>query len=828
MARLFELSMDAPATLETLRARHELLERLSRIQRSISHGAPLDEVFAAIAAGAAELLGDPVAGLRLVDEHDPTTMLLVASTGLTRKQISTVRRGSVGEGAGGRAILEGRVVVVEDYPTTVGGITRFGEFGVQNALAAPVRVNGSVVGSLTVASFETGRRYDLAEQEILSALAEHAGLALLDVSLIDQRERTVERNSEERFQALIRNSSDLIAIVDAEGAIGFATPSVGRVLGVSPEKLIGSTLLAHVHPADRRRAATLLRAAADRPGTMPPSDWRLVPSGKQFEPRRWMHVEVVATNLIEHPSVSGIVLNARDVTERILAEKERRERDAQYRQIVDSTHDGVWMIDRDDRTIFANDALARMLGRTPEEMAGRRPTEFMSADQTDIVRAAMSRRREGISERYEATLRRADGSPLHLAISATPIFEDDCFTGSLALCSDITELVEARGDNAKLEGRLHHAQELEMLGRLAGHVAHDFNQVLAVILGYADLLRARVGDQPTREDLGRIAEAAEHGAALSRQLVMFSRRDEGDPEVLDLAEVARATVRLVASTAPPGVTLEACADDSLPVCIDPTKLRQVLMNLIDNAFDAMPDGGRVVLATREVVLASSRGGTSDDLPPGRYAALSITDDGTGMPADVMARALEPAFTTKPSGSGTGLGLAIVHGAVQGAGGQIKLRSAPSGGTMIEILLPRAVPPQRAPEAEASMDVEAPVAEATATILLVEDDASVLDLTRRVLADHGYAVIAASDGTRALAAAREHAIDLLLSDQTMPGLPGLELARQVCELRPGTPAIIMSGYVAEATAATPDGVAWLQKPFGAVALLGSVRDALKGA
>ncbi|MCW2990245.1 MAG: sensor hybrid histidine kinase [Solirubrobacterales bacterium] len=807
MTRLFEASLDAPATIESLRARHELLERLSRIQRSISHGAPLEEVFTAIAAGAAEVLGDPVAGLRLVDEDDPTTMRLVASTGLTPDQLDAVRRGAVGEGAGGRAIAENTVVVVEDYPDTSDGIAQFGEFGVQNALAAPVRVNGAVVGSLTVASFEAGRRYDVVEQEIITALAEHAGLALLDASLIDQRERTVERQGAERFHALVRHTSDLIAIVDAEGVVRFATPSVGRVLGVPTETLLGTTLLAHVHPADRPKAAALLHATAGRPGTMPPSDWRLVPAGTQFQARRWMHVEVLATNLLDLPNVEGIVINARDVTERVLAEQQRRDRDALYRQIVDSTHDGVWMTDPDDRTVFVNDALARMLGRDPAEILGRRPTEFMEAADASVVRAAMLRRRSGVSERYEASMVRADGSPLHIAISGTPMFEDGRFSGALALCGDITELVEARGAKAELEAQLRHAQELETLGRLAGHVAHDFNQVLAVIVGYSDLLRARATDERVREDLGRIAEAADHGAALARQLVMFSRRDQGAPEVLDLAEIARATARLVASTAPAGVRVQAVAGEPLPVNIDPTKLRQILMNLIDNAIDALPDGGTVELVTGEA---------------GNHVSLTVTDDGTGMPADVMARALEPAFTTKPSGSGSGLGLAIVHGAVQSAGGSIKLRSAATGGTSVEVLLPRAEGPARTaatPGADAAGDRPG------ATILLVEDDVPVLELTRRLLSEHGYAVVSAPDAERALAAAAGRRIDLLLTDQTMPGTPGLELAQQVRELRPGLPAIIMSGYVAEAGAQTPDGVGWLQKPFGAAALLGSVRDAL---
>lgn len=827
MARLFERSTGPQAARASLQARHALLDRLSRIQRSISHGAPLDEVLAAIAAGASELLNDPIAGLRLISEHDPTSMELVASEGLTREQWDQVRHGIVGEGAGGRAIVEDAVIVVEDYADT--GIARFGEFGIQNALAAPVRVKGRVVGSLTVASYAIGRRYGEVEQEILLALAEHAGLALLDASLIDDRERLAERHGEERFHALVRHASDLMAIVDEEGAMSFATPSVGHALGVAPEALLRTTLLAHVHPADRPRAARMLRAASERSGTLPAADWRLVPAGAQFAPERWRHVEVLVTNLQDHPSVRGLVVNARDVTERTRAEQERRDRDARYRQIVDNTHDGVWMTDTEDRTVFVNDALARMLGRPQEEIIGLRPADFMDAEQAQIVAAAMERRRRGVSERYELTLRRADGSPLRLIVSGTPMVEDGRFTGALALCGDITELLHTRDEMQQLEARLQQAQELSTLGRLAGHVAHDFNQVLAVILGYADLLRPRLEDERALEDLGRVTEAAAHGAELARQLVSFSRRGEGDPEVLDLAEVTRATARLVTGTAPPGVAVSApCSAEPLPVSIDPTKLRQILMNLVDNAFDAMGSGGRLTLSAAPATLAGTANEPALGLTPGEYVSLMVSDTGHGMAADVMARAFEPAFTTKPPGQGTGLGLAIVHGVVEAAGGHIGLSSRPGQGTTMEILLPRAATTAAATAATPKAPVSGSADAGNATILLVEDDASVQALTRRVLSEHGYAVVTADDAESALQATLEHEIDLLLTDQTMPGLPGIELATRVAGLRPGTPAIVMSGYLAAVAVPDDAGVAWLQKPFGADALLGAVRDALTSA
>jgi two-component system cell cycle sensor histidine kinase/response regulator CckA len=818
--------------IEVLADREGLLERLSRIQRSISHGAPLAEVFSAIALGAAELLGDPVSGLRLVDEDDPKTVRLVASVGLTDKQWDQVREGFVGQGAGGRAIAENRVVVVEDYPAAADAIAHYGQFGVQNALAAPVRVDGRVVGSLTVASFEAGRRYEALEQEILEALAEHAGLALSDASLIDRR----ERRGAQRLLALVRHSSDLILAVDPEGEISFASPSVGRALGVPAESLLGTTILAHVHPGDRPQAAVLLRAAAGRLDSMPAADWRIVPSGQQFDPKSWIHAEVLVTNLLEDPAVRGLVLNARDITDRKRAEQARRHQDARYRQIVDTTHDGVWMTDRDDRTVFVNTALARMLGWPSDQILGRTPHEFLlDAEQHAVLNAAHDRRRRGVHERYELTMRRADGSPLQLMISATPMFSDDGYTGSLALCSDITALVAARTENAELETRLRQAQELETLGRLAGHVAHDFNQVLAVILGYATLLEGRTEDEPLAEGLQQIIDAAEHGAALAKQLVAFSRRAPSDPEILDLGDFAGATARMVQATAPPGVAVRVrVGHDPLPVRVGSTPLRQILMNLIDNAFHALAAGGELVLSTSSVTIAGATRPTMG-ITPGTYAKLEVADTGAGMAPEVVARALEPAFTTKPTGMGSGLGLAIVHGAVQQAGGHVSLRSVEGRGTTVSVLLPLAQPaePELAPtlpepdvasEPAAASGKSAPPARA---ILLAEDDPAVLEITRRVLTEDGYAVTAVASAEAALEAAEGRSFDLVLTDHSMPGVSGLELAERLAASHPETPAIVMSGYVAEVADGQADHVAWLQKPFGARALRDAVRGALAG-
>ena len=418
------------------------------------------------------------------------------------------------------------------------------------------------------------------------------------------------------------------------------------------------------------------------------------------------------------------------------------------------------------------------------------------------VQQGLERRRRGVSERYELTLKHRDGSDLVTEVVATPMFAGDgSYAGSLAMFVDAAKRRRAQLARERVETRLQQTQRLESVGQLAGGIAHDFNNILAVILNAAYFVRGQLpADSPVRDDVEEIRRAAERASELTRQLLIFSRRDPVTPEVLDLNALVADVERLLRRTLGERVTLTtAPGEGELHVEADAAQLEQVVVNLVMNARDAMPDGGPIAIATRT---------------DGERVELSVTDEGVGMEPEVAARAFEPFFTTKPKGAGTGLGLATVYGTVTNAGGMTRIESAPGRGTTVRLWLPAVAPPA----------ASEPVDAAGATILLVEDEEPVRSLTRRILASSGFECLDAPGGAEALALYEEHRdrIDLLLTDCVMPGMSGPELAERIAAGGAGPPVLFMSGYADDVPGPL------IQKPFSAVSLLRSVGAALASA
>src|SRR6266550_6057633 len=383
-----------------------------------------------------------------------------------------------------------------------------------------------------------------------------------------------------------------------------------------------------------------------------------------------------------------------------------------------------------------------------------------------------------------------------------------------------------RRDRRRLEQQLLASQRLEAVGRLAGGVAHDFNNVLTAVLGSTELL---ILDTPPgaakREELDIIREAATRAQDLIRQLLAFSSRQALKPVVLDLNHLVKNVGKMLRRLIGENIQLvtEPAAElDSL--CADPGQLEQVLVNLAVNARDAMPQGGRLTIATGNFQVAE---GAAVAVPPGHYVVLRVTDTGTGMDAATMERAFEPFFTTKPKGKGTGLGLATVYGIVRQSGGHVEVESAPGAGTTFRVYLPRVEAPLDA--ARGPSPVAAPAA-GNETILVAEDERLVRVLAQKVLERAGYRVVVAVGGADALALAERHAgpIHLLLTDVVMPEMNGRELARRLAALRPGLRVLYMSGYADEAVAqhgVLDPGTAFLQKPFTPEGLAKKVRGVL---
>jgi two-component system, cell cycle sensor histidine kinase and response regulator CckA len=381
---------------------------------------------------------------------------------------------------------------------------------------------------------------------------------------------------------------------------------------------------------------------------------------------------------------------------------------------------------------------------------------------------------------------------------------------------DITE-------RKRLEEQFRQAQKLEGVGRLAGGVAHDFNNLLTVIAGYSQMtLDALPGFHPLRANVEHVLEAAQRAANLTRQLLAFSRRQPSRTETIVLNELVASIQNMLERLIGEDVSLVVRLDPAAgAICADAGHIEQVIMNLVVNARDAMPDGGKLIIETSHHVVEESYGLADSCLAPGEYAALTVSDTGTGISDEVKTHLFDPFFTTKQPGKGTGLGLSTVYGIVKQCGGSISVSSEPGRGAKFTILLPA----KEAGPREAAVSAAAPVRPGTETILLVEDEAIVRRFLRESLAQYGYRVLECSNGLEAMERARHYpaSIDLLLTDLVMPGMGGAELAEQFSACRPGVPVLCLSGY--SEVVWPPGAGSFLEKPVTPAVLLTRVRTLL---
>jgi signal transduction histidine kinase len=383
------------------------------------------------------------------------------------------------------------------------------------------------------------------------------------------------------------------------------------------------------------------------------------------------------------------------------------------------------------------------------------------------------------------------------------------------------------------EERLRQSQKMEVVGQLAGGVAHDFNNLLAVIYGNLELLDEALVDQLKLQELARVAlKAADRGASLTHQLLAYSRQQPLNPKIVDVRKLVDDLTQLMRRSLGETIEIQEQLPDSLwRIAIDPNQLESALLNLAVNARDAMPNGGKLMIEADNAILDPTYAEQQQEVAPGRYVLLAVTDTGTGMSREVAERALDPFFTTKPPGQGTGLGLSMVYGFIKQSKGHLKIYSELGQGTTVKLYLPAAAAGDEQSRVTTEQ-TDLPLAKPGEVVLVVEDDAMVLDLAVKLLARLGYRTIEAKDGPEALAlldgAGR---IDLLFTDVVLPkGMNGTVLAREVQQRRPGLKVLYMSGYTANAIVhhgVLDKGVHLLSKPFRKVELARKVRDMLDG-
>jgi PAS domain S-box-containing protein len=526
---------------------------------------------------------------------------------------------------------------------------------------------------------------------------------------------------------------------------------------------------------------------------------------------------------------------AAELAERRRTQETLRESERKYRLLVENSHDIIYTLGLDGNLTFVSPGWTALLGHPTDQIVGKSFKDFVHVEDVERCQAflqtvlGMGRPQAGIEYR----VRHVDGSWRWHSSNGAPLRDETArVVGYEGVATDVTERKTAEIARARLEEQLRASQKMEAIGSLAGGVAHDFNNLLAVILGYTTFaIDGLAEDAPLRPGLLEIKKAGERGTALTRQLLAFGGRQVLQPVPLDLNEVAAGVEGMFRRVLGEDIDLvQSLAPDLGLTLADPGQIEQVLMNLVVNARDAMPEGGRLTIATCNLDVDDEEAAHKVGVKPGCYVQIAVTDTGTGMDQRTRARMFEPFFTTKEKGKGTGLGMSTAYGIVKQSQGNIWADSEPGQGTTIKVYLPRTASPAAAMGAGRPA-VPGPSTGAE-TILLAEDDEALCGIAGSVLGTAGYTVLTAADGAEALLIGRRLGgdLDLLVTDVVMPRMNGSELARELSRTLPDLKVLYMSGYIDDTIGhrgVLDAGTHFLPKPFSAADLTRKVREVLDG-
>lgn len=530
-----------------------------------------------------------------------------------------------------------------------------------------------------------------------------------------------------------------------------------------------------------------------------------------------------------------VIEEQQGIVESLLAEVQRREEieaalkraSDEWRETFDATHDLIMLTDPSGRIIKANRAVAALLGRGFREIIGQDASTLFGAIALPPGGHPLARTLAG-GGGQEAELQFVDRG-LWMRATADPVQDGDgALRGAVFTVRDVTGRRRAEEENRDLQQQLGQMQKMDSIGRLAGGIAHDFNNMLSIVLGYGEMAKFRLDDgHPAREPLETVMNAAEKAAALTQQLLAFSRKQVLTMRVLDINQVVRQMTRMLGRIVRADIRFELRLSPGLRhVLADRSQIEQVLLNLVVNARDAMPDGGVLTIETADVVLAPNAPPPCPGIGPGAYVTLTVSDTGIGMTEDVREKVFEPFFTTKEAGKGTGLGLATVYGIVRQHGGCIGVESAPGRGASLKVSLPAT---DAAPDEEFHAEAAAAL-RGSEGILVVDDDKLVCSMVGEALASFGYRVSTAGSAAEALEILSRHGatIDLLFSDIVLPGMSGRELAERALAADPRLAVILTSGHVDDAEEqqrfSRPD-VDFLPKPLQPSRFLKAIRERL---
>jgi len=814
-------------------------ERLAALRRTELLDTPADEAFDRLTRLATALLRAPMAMLALVDSRRD---FVKSGVGLPAA-ITVGRELRVTRSFCHRVVEGGGPVVVDDarvHPEFA-GYPAVAEMGLVAYVGVPlVTSDGHAIGALGVGDVAP-RAWREAD---VSALRDLAGAVMTEVELrmrVAEQVRTERllRESTDQFAQAFRLSGVGTAITAPDGRFLEVNDALCALLGYEASELLGVTFRRFTHPDDVPASEAARRDLLAG-----------VCNARQIE-KRYVHRHgrsvwvLVSVTLVRDAGgrPAHFIAQMQDITDRREAERALRENEEKYRSVVDGTRNVIFQTDGEGRWTFLNPAWTELTGAPVAESLGRSFLDGVHPDDRAACAEALRPVLEGAQEycqhqaRYLTRAGEVRWVDLHARAPRRTRDGDDATAGSGAggrsaggaprgVAGTLTDVTERK----QLEEQLRQAQKMEAVGRLAGGVAHDFNNLLTAIKGYGGLLlEALHPSDARRADAEEINKAADRAAALTRQLLAFSRKQVLKPVVLDLNTVVTDMESMLRRLIGEDVLLTTGLDADLgPVRADRGQLEQVLMNLVINARDAMPGGGRLSVETANVDVRRRFVDRQLSVDPGHYVMLAVKDTGCGMDEETQQHIFEPFFSTKGVG-GTGLGLATVYGIVRQSGGFIRVESALGDGTTIAVHLPRtadAVPAsERAPTAAPALSLAG-----RETVLLCEDEDALRSLARRVLERLGYAVLEARHGAEAIVVAAAHPgeIALVVTDVVMPQMGGRELVEQLSTVRPSVRVLYMSGYTDGdiiRRGLAREGREFLQKPFTPEALARKVREVL---
>jgi PAS domain S-box-containing protein len=642
-----------------------------------------------------------------------------------------------------------------------------------------------------------------------------------------------------RYTELMENVDDAVYIVDSQGKIIQANEATRRQLGYHADIPLDLEHDAILPEKDTSIIRGLLNNDQDqKPSKMTIETFHI---GRDGNP---VPVEI-NVRAITYRGQKVILNVARDIRTRKEAERALRESEERYRSVVESSHDGIVIIDRQRLIVYVNTQLCRILGYPRNEIEGKKFIDFFPDTIASFATGQNSENTSSVPENFSFT--RKNGQKRHGSIRVTTIIDPGGNHKTVIQLLDITDQLRVEQEKKQLEAQLLHAQKMEAIGTLAGGVAHDFNNLLQVIHGYTELLMAmKEENDPELQQLQEIKNASQRASELTDQLLTFSRKTDSSAMPVNLSNEVEQSCRLLDRTLPSTIETKLyLADDLMMINADPGRIQQVVMNLGVNARDAMPEGGRLVIETKNVFLDATRSKKYLEATPGDYICLSVTDNGHGMDEETIKHIFEPFFSTKTAGKGTGLGMAIVYGIVQDTGGYITCYSEVGIGTTFRIYFPAAkqkegaIPslednsntknPQAASRDKVSV-VDDPKLKGSETILLVDDEERIRNLGIALLSQCGYTVLTAANGIEALTVyqAKRKDIDLVILDLVMPEMDGRKCFQKLKSMNPEINVIMSSGYsvVGSSEDFESEGAkAFIDKPYEFHEMLQTIRNIL---